>query len=417
MLHCHALYILILVILNQFITIYGSSGDHNHEFRRCVFKQCLPNCDPLLNITWIRHAVLQWNCIDECQYICMQHREQQKYIELFRINKQINENNSTNSELLHLLKKKKYYEPEKYYGHWPYIQIFNIQEPAACIFSILNILPHLYFLFYRIPQLKSILKVNSHHSNRKYKSDYMFDFISWYPFVGINAWVCSAIYHLRKIEITAHLDFVGALILLYYALICALRHTWGTYVHMSYVQQSKMGSSIDDQRSVTITVFLMISACLLGFQIMRMYFGLVSFNEHMSLCISLAVLHTCCWLFWVYMQCVHLAKEEQLKIEKEKTSIAHGVNYTTIHSNNNLVDINVKTSLTTHCFDVLMQLPIHKWLCLFSQIYFTVAALTLEVYDFPPIYTHYDAHSLWHAATIPLGYIWYIFWELELMEK
>lgn len=36
-------------------------------------------------------------------------------------------------------------------------------------------------------------------------------------------------------------------------------------------------------------------------------------------------------------------------------------------------------------------------------------AMLLEIYDFPPYYGFLDAHALWHAATIPLTYVWWSF--------
>ncbi|KAJ4705837.1 Post-GPI attachment to proteins factor 3 [Melia azedarach] len=36
-------------------------------------------------------------------------------------------------------------------------------------------------------------------------------------------------------------------------------------------------------------------------------------------------------------------------------------------------------------------------------------AMLLEIYDFPPYYGFLDAHSLWHATTVPLTYIWWSF--------
>ncbi|XP_047311039.1 post-GPI attachment to proteins factor 3-like [Impatiens glandulifera] len=36
-------------------------------------------------------------------------------------------------------------------------------------------------------------------------------------------------------------------------------------------------------------------------------------------------------------------------------------------------------------------------------------AMLLEIYDFPPYEGIFDAHSLWHATTIPLTYIWWSF--------
>ncbi|KAI8362604.1 Per1-like protein [Blakeslea trispora] len=36
-------------------------------------------------------------------------------------------------------------------------------------------------------------------------------------------------------------------------------------------------------------------------------------------------------------------------------------------------------------------------------------ALSLELFDFPPLWRIFDAHSLWHLSTIPLTAIWYQF--------
>ncbi|CAL1414074.1 unnamed protein product [Linum trigynum] len=32
-----------------------------------------------------------------------------------------------------------------------------------------------------------------------------------------------------------------------------------------------------------------------------------------------------------------------------------------------------------------------------------------EIYDFPPYKGYFDAHSIWHATTIPLTYVWWSF--------
>ncbi|KAF8663191.1 hypothetical protein HU200_055793 [Digitaria exilis] len=36
-------------------------------------------------------------------------------------------------------------------------------------------------------------------------------------------------------------------------------------------------------------------------------------------------------------------------------------------------------------------------------------AMLLELYDFPPYMGYADAHSLWHASTVPLTYLWWSF--------
>jgi hypothetical protein len=44
----------------------------------------------------------------------------------------------------------------------------------------------------------------------------------------------------------------------------------------------------------------------------------------------------------------------------------------------------------------------------YFQCWFGLSAM-MEIFDFPPIYGMFDAHSLWHACTVPLGFYWYIF--------
>ena len=50
----------------------------------------------------------------------------------------------------------------------------------------------------------------------------------------------------------------------------------------------------------------------------------------------------------------------------------------------------------------------HRWI-LYSFLGLAYAALLLEVLDFPPIWGVVDAHASWHAATVPLTYLFYAF--------
>ena len=51
------------------------------------------------------------------------------------------------------------------------------------------------------------------------------------------------------------------------------------------------------------------------------------------------------------------------------------------------------------------QLP-HTRKCLAVMVGMNLLLL-LEVLDFPPLGWTFDAHSLWHAGTVPLGFLWY----------
>lgn len=94
-------------------------------------------------------------------------------------------------------------------------------------------------------------------------------------------------------------------------------------------------------------------------RVAAMYQGHIGFDSHMSFSIGVAVLHTAVWIIWL--------------LSSPHESISH------------------------------------KQQCLLLQLWF-IAASMLELFDFPPIFYHFDAHSLWHCATIPLGHLWYQFW-------
>lgn len=100
---------------------------------------------------------------------------------------------------------------------------------------------------------------------------------------------------------------------------------------------------------------------LTGMQLFRMIGGYVSYDEHMLICISISIMSVLIWAYWSVFQ------------------------------------------------STVRQL---SYYCLLCQIWFLLASL-LEILDFPPLWGHFDAHSLWHLATIPLGFFWYKFWKME----
>ena len=56
----------------------------------------------------------------------------------------------------------------------------------------------------------------------------------------------------------------------------------------------------------------------------------------------------------------------------------------------------------------------NRWRCLCCQ-FALILASTLEILDFAPIWGIFDAHSLWHCATVPIGFMWYVFWDIDKM--
>ncbi|XP_047135911.1 post-GPI attachment to proteins factor 3 isoform X1 [Hydra vulgaris] len=50
----------------------------------------------------------------------------------------------------------------------------------------------------------------------------------------------------------------------------------------------------------------------------------------------------------------------------------------------------------------------YVWKCVLTMVG-TFLFASLELWDFPPIFYTFDAHSLWHLSTVPLTYLWYRF--------
>ena len=331
-----------------------------------------------------------WQCEDECKYICMH---------------EINRMKTTIYNL----------PVEKYYGHWPYIRVWNVQEPAATFFSLLNILPHLYFLIFQLSGLRrkhstdkqEIEEEESAESKCKQLQEAearsMVSYLGWFPYISINAWIMSAVYHTRKVEFTTHLDLVSALLLVSYATWCALRMLLSRIVIFSRCRELALPDSASPSAwSVAKVVndwsvgvaFAIYSAFICQRIVSMVVFNSVSFESHMILCIALSVAHTLLWGVWIVLGFFPSHPEGAEVDTADKT--------------------NKTESKSPSSQQTLGRGFQSKYLCILCQVYFSVAALSLEVYDFPPVLQHFDAHACWHAATVPLGFLWYVFWMGEL---
>eukprot|EP01134_Creolimax_fragrantissima_P006918 CFRG6918T1 len=51
-----------------------------------------------------------------------------------------------------------------------------------------------------------------------------------------------------------------------------------------------------------------------------------------------------------------------------------------------------------------------------SAIAITGVCMMLEIFDFPPLGGHFDAHSLWHFGTVPAALLWYRFLVLDVRD-
>lgn len=289
---------------------FASQGDSDYYFGEC-YSQCLEKTCSTSQNSKFGSGFPYWNCSDDCSYDCM--------------------HKITDDRL-------KYgYGPLKYYGHWPFLRIMGLEEPASALFSILNAVP--YFI-----DLTRALYPSSNMGTIYFMRSWLH---IYYP-IAILTWLASARFHSRKTKITSLVDYAFALLFLGYSLWLAIRRIWG-----------------DGANQIKVSIAFISALSLYVYQVIRMYNGYVSFNDHMRVSITVAALNVLTWLSWLVLS------KEQIKGDGR-----------------------------------------YRYLCLVCQLWFSSAAL-LELFDFPAIWGIFDAHSLWHAATIPLGFIWSRFWNVD----
>ncbi|RUS34086.1 Per1-like protein [Jimgerdemannia flammicorona] len=171
-------------------------------------------------------------------------------------------------------------------------------------------------------------------------------YLSWVV-VGVNSWLWSAVFHTRDFNLTEKLDYYSAALSILYALFFAV------------VRILRLRSPI------LIGAWGML--CLACYTAHVSYLSFVRFDYHYNIIANgaVAVLHNLFWLTWSAWQ---------------YTSWSHAKGG------------NRAFAWYPAAGVVLVSL-----------------AMALEVFDFPPYWGVFDAHSLWHLSTIPLIPIWHRF--------
>ncbi|KAG2236939.1 hypothetical protein INT48_002008 [Thamnidium elegans] len=165
------------------------------------------------------------------------------------------------------------------------------------------------------------------------------------PITGMNAWIWSTVFHVRDTPLTEKLDYFSAGLYILYGFCIVV-------LRIFYV------------RGIWAYIWTLLCASL--------YLGHVSYlssmlrfdyGYNMTACIIIGTLQTSLWLIWSIIQYTKWGNEERRPF---------------------------------------------AWMVGVSVVLVTFA-MCLEIFDFPPIEQILDAHSLWHAATIPLAPLFYKF--------
>jgi len=298
-----------------------SAGDSSKKFKACV-KECITREESPEFHPWL------WNLNDECKYRCMWDIEVQRTIEGAK-------------------------EPLKYFGKWPFLRLFHFQEFFSSLFSLFNIIPHVYVL---LQMWELSLNLDIVYGDGEKSSKQMGDQDSgaineelkrqkwlhsvWrgYAFSAINAWLWSFMFHARDTFFTERMDYFSACFTILYG-------TYAAFVTIVYPRKPQPAA---------FNIFLVV-ILFFARHIYHMHFVKFDYGYNMSVNIALSMGFTIMWIVYA------VKKRKQHRSAWKFTIASLGL----------------------------------------------VLASALEIFDFPPMHDLVDAHALWHLATPPLCYLFY----------
>lgn len=293
----------------------------------------------------------------------------------------------------------------QYFGKWPFIRVFGMQEVASVLFSILNLCAHVYGFFCvylpardkaevfiityvgrdkggdkkklvsppstESPVLHETNNVScavndKNSSNNEVTAENIIlsgdvpmtfsDTGDWFMHGAVRilfnvscfAWIAAAVFHTRDVQVTQFVDylFAGALIFASF---------YATVVRVFSVYQS-------GYRTLLLSVLLLLFISM-QFSLFR---GVsFDFSLNMKIAVGLGLTYSLLHIGWS----LYLYRSEQ------RNHVVYGM-----------------------------------W----ATVLTLVSTFIFEVYDFPPMYGYLDAHACWHASTVPIVILWYAFYRKDV---
>lgn len=364
----HSLFILTLffIILHK---IYASEGDSSKPY-----KNCLNACHNIPEYFDLKPPIT-WSKNDECKYQCMWRVEEQRQ----------------EWKLV----------PQKYYGKWPFRRIFFFQEFFSSLFSLLNLFPHIFYLYISFnllekeggnesgfwSRIKRSLEItiwggdrldkldrherhdrqekhekhdrkDKHHdathsvhvnlglspwahtdrNDKRLNRYWMIHLWRISALISINAWIWSFVFHARDKYITERLDYFSAFSVIISGFLGALLTTF----------YPKKPTTNSRKILVAFILFTLIHYA-------KMQFHLFDYGYNMKLLVLFSLGFNILWIRYSI---------KKWKYSGSKKFIISSVSL--------------------------------------------IAASMLEIFDFPPLFDWIDAHALWHLCTPFILYVHYL---------
>lgn len=323
------------------IPTFASKGDTSMAFHECLESCAIFVCDDEHDYKLpYTLRLMQWSCPDNCKYECM----------MLDVDRDL-EAIASGSEDVSI---------KQYYGKWPFHRFIGIQEPASVVFSLMNLWVHL---------------TGGRYLLRRVRSDHpMYMYYFWYIVIGVNAWVWSAVFHMRDKPATEKLDYFSAALTILYSLYVAVIRLFRLY-QPARLHLQQPASYLAHRPN-----------WLPPQHVLRQLWG--------ALCVLLYLAHV------IYLSVIPRFDYSYNVIANLIVGVLH-----------NLLWMSYSFPFfPPRRFEFKPQsyIPSYAWKPAALVIGMTLAT-SLELWDFPPWWFTIDAHSLWHLSTVPLAWWWYKF--------
>ena len=233
--------------------VFASNGDYSSYFQTCLYEFVTNNCtQDSINLQNYHKAqpiylkFLLWDCVDECKYECMW-----LTVDWFIRNQ---------------------YDIPQFYGKWPFIRFFGIQEPISVLASLIHFLINIYML-------KRIKKEISNES--KLKS-------LWIGFAYMNliTWFWSTVFHTRDFPFTEKMDYYCAFGLVLYQ------------VNAFFIRYFQYNQTIKSRQQKRLMIYVISALCSTFFiyHVYYLHFIHFDYGYNMKVNIFFGLFNSICWL-------------------------------------------------------------------------------------------------------------------------
>lgn len=199
--------------------------------------------------------------------------------------------------------------------------------------------------YYGLKMVKSLTS----SSDTRTLSPFFVNVYKGFAFVGMNAWIWSSVFHVRDFVLTERLDYFSAGLTVTYGFFTAAVRTF----------------RLDDPKKIAYR-YALIAICLTAYisHVSYLQFVKFSYSYNMLANVIVGALQN---VLWIYQS-----------ISSYRKAVA---------------------TSAPNVDNVWKLWP----MCIVLTI---TGAMSLELFDFPPLWNVLDAHALWHAGTV-LPTIWY----------